>query len=358
MDWKTAVLQTFPNMSEAYRKGLSFGALENELRVAGILDNPLRIAAFFASIGVESGHMRLYRENLNYTKRQIEAVFGVGKHSAAITSAQAERLAGNPVDLAERVYGLGNPTKARELGNTAAGDAYAYRGLGPFQHTGKTAITDLMERLGLTNIADLAAPKNIFSGAIIFWTECGLNTYADQNDTRNIRRRVNGGYNGYSEFLSIYTRIVGLLAPGKTSADLAVPDGATADLQHALNRLGANLVVDGKYGEKTSEAVRQFQRQNGLTVDGIAGDATWGVIRLRLNGNSVAEPPAVPVVTDQGMQATGGASIGLGAAGEVVMTTARELTGMGLDSPLLTVIPSILMLVGLGMIIWPIIKRQ
>lgn len=32
--------------------------------------------------------------------------------------------------------------------------------------------------------------------------------------------------------------------------------------------------VDGVYGSKTTEAVKYFQRENGLTADGIAGDAT------------------------------------------------------------------------------------
>ena len=32
--------------------------------------------------------------------------------------------------------------------------------------------------------------------------------------------------------------------------------------------------IDGIYGTKTVEAVKYFQRKNGLTVDGIAGPAT------------------------------------------------------------------------------------
>ena len=45
-------------------------------------------------------------------------------------------LLGNPEALAERVYGLGNPGKAKELGNTIAGDGYRYRGGGVLQTTG------------------------------------------------------------------------------------------------------------------------------------------------------------------------------------------------------------------------------
>ena len=45
-------------------------------------------------------------------------------------------------------------------------------------------------------------------------------------------------------------------------------------LQTALNRAGANLTVDGSYGARTEQAVRNFQEDNGLTVDGLAGPAT------------------------------------------------------------------------------------
>ena len=50
-------------------------------------------------------------------------------------------------------------------------------------------------------------------------------------------------------------------------------------LQTYLNQVGNyGLTVDGKYGPKTQEAVRDYQSNNNLTVDGIAGDQTWGAL--------------------------------------------------------------------------------
>lgn len=47
-------------------------------------------------------------------------------------------------------------------------------------------------------------------------------------------------------------------------------------LQTLLNHaIGAGLDVDGNFGSKTEEAVKEFQRMNGLTVDGIVGPKTW-----------------------------------------------------------------------------------
>ena len=47
---------------------------------------------------------------------------------------------------------------------------------------------------------------------------------------------------------------------------------AVLSLQQALNQLGYSTGgADGKYGPATKEAVEQFQRNNNLKVDGIAG---------------------------------------------------------------------------------------
>lgn len=45
-------------------------------------------------------------------------------------------------------------------------------------------------------------------------------------------------------------------------------------IQEALQRQGFDIEADGKFGKKTEEAVRQFQRKNGLAEDGIVGNAT------------------------------------------------------------------------------------
>lgn len=47
------------------------------------------------------------------------------------------------------------------------------------------------------------------------------------------------------------------------------------ELQESLNKAGYNLVVDGKFGTKTQNAVKSYQQKNGLTVDGIVGVNTW-----------------------------------------------------------------------------------
>lgn len=71
----------------------------------------------------------------------------------------------------------------------------------------------------------------------------------------------------------------GLALAGLAAA--ALPDHSAAALQSALNRLGASpkLMVDGRIGPLTAEAVRRFQAANGLVTSGIADGDTWGRVR-------------------------------------------------------------------------------
>ena len=44
-----------------------------------------------------------------------------------------------------------------------------------------------------------------------------------------------------------------------------------------------NLIVDGIFGNLTDEAVREFQKFNGLKVDGIVGNNTWAKLGIKDN---------------------------------------------------------------------------
>lgn len=50
---------------------------------------------------------------------------------------------------------------------------------------------------------------------------------------------------------------------------------AVTEAQGLLNKHGADLAVDGSFGEATLSAVKAFQREKGLTADGVIGSATW-----------------------------------------------------------------------------------
>ena len=54
--------------------------------------------------------------------------------------------------------------------------------------------------------------------------------------------------------------------------------GAVKILQTALNGIGYPLVGDGIFGGRTDTAVRRFQHDRGLSVDGVVGPQTWNAL--------------------------------------------------------------------------------
>lgn len=87
-------------------------------------------------------------------------------------------------------------------------------------------------------------------------------------------------------------------APSRTAvmAWPTVRPGASGErvwaIQYLLNgRIGARLAVDGKFGPRTTAAVREFQRRNHLQADGLVGPQTWVklivTVRLGSRGGAV-----------------------------------------------------------------------
>ena len=56
-------------------------------------------------------------------------------------------------------------------------------------------------------------------------------------------------------------------------------------LQELLNKHCFNLTVDGDFGNKTEEAVKQFQKRLNLTVDGIVGSKTFEALQAKYEAN-------------------------------------------------------------------------
>ena len=57
----------------------------------------------------------------------------------------------------------------------------------------------------------------------------------------------------------------------------------TKQIQAALANAGFNPgAIDGRMGRQTRDAIRAFQRANGLTADGKVGKKTWELLRVYL----------------------------------------------------------------------------
>jgi hypothetical protein len=67
-----------------------------------------------------------------------------------------------------------------------------------------------------------------------------------------------------------------------------------AQLQEALKKKGYPVTPDGVFGQQTQIAVLSFQKENGLTVDGIAGKETWNAIVENKISNTVKKQDTSP----------------------------------------------------------------
>lgn len=244
----------------------------------------LRLCHFIAQIMHETAGGTVLVENLNYTtETQLLKIYGVGKHSAKITPEEAPGLLRNPKGLAERVYGLGNPAKAADLGNTQPGDGYLFRGRGVLQTTGRFNYVKVAKETGLdcVNNPDLIIQtENLLSPALCHWQAANINPLADADDIVAVTKAVNGGTIGLDDRKLWYAKAWAASAEGAPQpANASLSD--LARLQAALNKAGADprLVVDGVDGPSTRQAVKAFQTEHGLAADGVIGPNTRAALK-------------------------------------------------------------------------------
>ena len=103
-----------------------------------------------------------------------------------------------------------------DLGNNQPGDGVKFKGRGLIMITGRYNYTRYGKLLGLdlVNKPTLAAePVNAVSIAIAYWSEHGLNAFADKEDIETITRRINGGLNGLATRQVYLIRVMRLLTP-------------------------------------------------------------------------------------------------------------------------------------------------
>ena len=209
-----ALKRVAPDAREGYLEAIRNGG--PLFRQHGIT-TPQRIAHFLAQAMQETGSFTILRESMNYRAPRILEIFGEGQHSAKVKRAEAEKLAHNEQALAERVYGLGNPSKAQELGNTQPGDGFRYRGNGVLQMTGRGAHRrrGKANNLDFENHPELATlPEHALKPALQEWTDGNLNEAADRNDVVKITKVINGGDNGLAERRAFFTRLLPLIKNG------------------------------------------------------------------------------------------------------------------------------------------------
>lgn len=246
------------------------------------INTPKRIAAFIAQCGHESGGWRTFSENLNYSAKSLDAVFG--KYFVR-AGRDANDYARQPEKIANVVY-------AGRMGNVNDGDGWKYRGRGPIQLTGHdnyAAFSKDMDVDAVDNPDQVAEDKTVaLMSAIWFWNKNGLNKYADDGDIKTMTKRINGGYIGLEDRIHHYKEAIEMLGHEAGECDHKVDDDDHADaedygvLRKGMRGEGVKIMqealgigADGIFGPGTERALKNWQSEHDLVADGICGPATF-----------------------------------------------------------------------------------
>lgn len=190
-----------------------FAPAINRAAVRWKIDSRLRLAAFIAQVGHESGQLRNLVEDLNYRADRIREIGLASSPTSRWRSLapRAAELAGSPERFANAVYGgrMGN-------GPEASGDGWRFRGRGLIQLTGRDNYRAAAEALGLPLLDEpqlLEQAEHSAQSAAWWWKSRGLNELADAGKFSDIGSIINTGQPG---------RVPGGAAERKAFYDIAL----------------------------------------------------------------------------------------------------------------------------------------
>ena len=158
------------------------------------INSPVRMAAFIAQVGHESGQLTRMVENLNYSAERLQAVWP-NRFDAAL----AVQVARKPEQIANIAYG-------GRMGNTLPGDGWKYRGRGLIQLTGASNYRAAGAALGLDLVNHPELVEQPETAALVagwFWQSNGLNELADSGQFAKITRTINGGLTGQADRVAL-----------------------------------------------------------------------------------------------------------------------------------------------------------
>jgi len=148
----------------------------------------------------------------------LQAAAATLKAELPTLAPMSEQYNGDPYTYFESRYGA-STSIGKTLGNTEPGDGALYRGRGFIQLTGRSNYTAMSKRLGVDLVSNPALALDAYQAARIFaayFKDRGVASAAMAGDWEQVRRRVNGGLNGWDRFSDVLGKLGGAItgSPG------------------------------------------------------------------------------------------------------------------------------------------------
>jgi predicted chitinase len=174
-----------------------------------------------------------------------------------------------------------------DLGNTQPGDGARFHGRGFIQLTGRANYRSYGQKLGIPLEAqpERALEPEVAARLLAsYFADRKIADAARSGDWQLVRRKVNGGLNGWDRFSSIVTRLEqatakkeGVLVEGSLGPDVI----ALKKLLRAWGQthpLPKPLKLTPLFGPATTAAVKAFQKASGIQATGKVGRKTWAAL--------------------------------------------------------------------------------
>lgn len=247
------------------------------------INTPNRIAGFMAQTSHESLDFTRLTENLNYSEKALNSVFGryFGKGK---NKRDAKDYARNQEKIANYVYQDEFRSKRGALGNTNPGDGWLFRGRGIKQLTGRNNYAAFGKSVDMSAeeaAGYVATEKGAMESACWFWKKNKLQKWADKGDNKGLTKAINGGTIGIEDRNARWDNCLAILGGEMPKKKASKTKGGSRTLRKGMKgddvakmQKALGIGADGDFGFGTQTAVKKWQKMNGLVADGIVGPAT------------------------------------------------------------------------------------
>ena len=240
------------------------------------------VAMFTGQIACETGGFNELEENLYYTSEARLCAVWPTRFPALVNASPYVR---NPIALANLVY-------ADRLGNTNAGDGWKFRGSSEIQTTGRYNFNRVatIAKIDCINNPDLLRK---FPGALVaacvFWSQNNLKRFVPGRDVTGLTKAIQGSLISLNDRVTYTNRAFAFLGGNKPTPvgavlRLGMSGPRVLLLQTRLQLAGYYIggMLDANFGPGTVNAVKDFQRTNGLVADGVVGPNTANLLNINL----------------------------------------------------------------------------